>query len=386
MNKWALVALLWVAALLNYLDRQVIFSLFPLLRADLGLSDAQLGLVGAAFLWVYALASPFAGFAADRWGHKPVIIASLMVWSMVTFATGQATNLTQLLAARAVMGVSEAFYLPAALALIASQHGSGTRSLATGLHYSGIYVGVVAGGAGGGWLGATYGWRFPFVLLGAAGLLYSAVLFLLPSSRAGEPAPNPPPFLTAMRSLVRTPGFPSLAFVFGTSSVAGWLIYAWMPAYLYERFGMSLAEAGFNATFYIQAASVAGVLAGGALGDRWSRLGAQVAALAVAAPFLFVAGFTSIPFFLLGGLAMYGLGRGAYDANNMPVVCQIVPPALRATAYGILNMVGTFAGGMIAFGAGALKEALGIGVMLQLAAGLLLIGAWQLYRVRRVTA
>ncbi|MBY0503556.1 MAG: MFS transporter [Bryobacteraceae bacterium] len=374
MKPWLAVGLLWFAGLLNYLDRQVIFSVFPLLKADLQLTDAQLGLAGAAFLWIYSLLSPVAGYAGDKFGHKRVIIASLLVWSVVTWATGQAANLTQLVAARAAMGIAEAFYLPAALALIASHHGERTRGLATGLHFSGIYLGVVLGGWGGGWLGAHYGWRFPFLFLGAIGVAYSLLLTALPATAAGVRT-EPVPFLAAARQLLRTPGFPRITIVFGIFSVAGWLVAAWMPAFLYEKFGMSLAEAGFNATFYVQAASILGILVGGPIGDRWSARRMQALGLAIAAPFLFLAGFTALPVLVLVGLAVYGLGRGAYDANNMPVVCQLVPEELRATAYGFLNCAGTLVGGTVAFAAGTLKAAFGLSVMLELAGALLVVGA-----------
>jgi len=380
-KPWLAVGLLWFVGLLNYLDRQVIFSLFPLLKSDLQLTDAQLGLAGAAFLWVYALLSPIAGFAGDRFGHKRVIIASLLVWSLVTWATGQAESLAQLVAARAAMGIAEAFYLPAALALIASHHGEKTRGLATGLHFSGIYVGVVLGGWGGGWLGSQYGWRFPFLFLGAIGVAYSLVLVLLPPSVKRSATPSPP-FLAAAGTLFRTPGFPRITLVFGIFSVAGWLVAAWMPAFLYEKFGMTLAEAGFNATFYVQAASVVGILVGGPIGDRWSSRNVQAMGLAISAPFLFLAGFTALPVLVMVGLAVFGLGRGAYDANNMPVVCQLVPVELRATAYGFLNCAGTLVGGTVAFGAGTLKAAFGLSVMLELAGALLVIGAVILWRLR----
>ena len=168
-RRWLLVAFLWVVALLNYLDRQVIFTLFPLLRADLGLTNIELGLLSTVFLWVYAILSPFTGFLADRFGRERLIIVSLFVWSAVTWATALSHSVGALLLARGVMGLSEACYLPAALALINDHHDDRTRSRASGLHQSGIYFGAIAGGTLGGWMGERLGWRMVFMVLGAAG-------------------------------------------------------------------------------------------------------------------------------------------------------------------------------------------------------------------------
>ncbi|HNY42744.1 MAG TPA: MFS transporter, partial [Bryobacteraceae bacterium] len=186
-TAWLVVALLWVVVMLNYLDRQVIFSLFPLLRRDLHLTDVQLGLLGTAFLWVYAACSPLAGWIADRFGQRRVIFGSLFVWSLVTGLTALAPSFPALIAARGLMGISEAFYIPAALALVASWHGERTRSRAVGIHQSGIYAGVVLGGFGGAWVGEQYGWRNVFWLLGAIGIVYAVILpFLLPGKQLGQ--------------------------------------------------------------------------------------------------------------------------------------------------------------------------------------------------------
>jgi MFS family permease len=165
LNPWLLVALLWVVAVLNYVDRQAIFSVFPLLEAELKVPAVQLGLLTTVFAWVYGLVSPFAGYVADRFGRVRMILLSLLVWSVVTWLTGHAGNIGQLLRSRSLMGISEACYIPATLGLIADYHGARTRSLATGLHQSGSYIGVIIGGAGGGWLGQDFGWHPAFTLM-----------------------------------------------------------------------------------------------------------------------------------------------------------------------------------------------------------------------------
>jgi len=382
---WVLVGLLWVVAFLNYVDRQVIFSLFPPLRAEFQLSSVQLGLLSTAFLWVYAVLSPLGGFLADRFGRQRVILVSLAVWSAVTWVTGHARSFEQLLAARAAMGISEACYLPAALALIADHHTERTRSLATGIHLSGLYAGMALGGAAGARLGQQYGWRFVFTLLGAVGVVYAAVLvFGLKEGRAMR-APRrltvgKPRLLRSLGELLFLPGFLVLTAVGSMAAMAYWIVYTWLPLYLYEAFRMSLAEAGFSATFFIQTASMAGILFGGWMADRWSgntrrgRLYTQVIGLLAAGPFLFLAGSTTSRAFLVAGLIVFGIGRGFYDCNTMPVFCQIIRPGLRATGYGIFNFACCLVGGLMAAAAGALKDTAGLGGALRISA-VVLVGA-----------
>jgi MFS family permease len=386
---WLLVGLLWVVAFLNYVDRQVIFSLFPLLEKEFRLTGAELGFLSTVFLWVYGLASPFAGFLADRFGRVRVILVSLVIWSLVTWATGHARSYGELVAARALMGLSEAFYLPAALALIADHHGERTRSLATGLHQSGLYAGIVMGGAGGGWLGETYGWRSPFTLLGAAGVAYFALL-AWGLRRPARPATAGSVLHLAgsVKKLSGLHGFWRVTMVFSAVGLANWLVYTWLPLYLYERFRMTLTSAGFSATFYIQAASFAGIFIGGLAADYWGtrrlkgRIWVQSAGLAAAAPFLFLIGAANSQALLIVALLIFGMGRGIYDSNAMPVLCQIAPAQFRSTGYGVFNLVSCIVGGITAAAAGYLKSVIGLGLAFQIAAAILFAAALILLTVR----
>lgn len=389
--RWTVVALLWVVALLNYLDRQVIFAVFPLLSNDLRLSSVELGLLSTAFLWIYGALSPVGGWLADRMSRRGVILLSLAVWSAVTFLTGIARNYHELLAARALMGISEACYLPAALALIADYHGDATRSRATGLHQSGLYAGIALGGVGGGWMGDHFGWRPAFFVLGVIGLLYCAALAPslkeAPRREVGRAAqPDKLQFGKAIAGLAGVGSFWILVTANALASIAYWCVYTWLAMFLFERFRVSLTEAGLSATFYIQVASFVGIVAGGWLADRWARQNAkgriwtQTIGLAVAGPCLFAVGMTGSWWVLLPCLVVFGLGRGFFDCNLMPVVCQMAPLELRATAYGILNFTSCIAGGAMAAAAGWLKDRMGLGgaieisaVMLMLAAGILAV-------------
>ena len=392
-NAWRVVALLWLVWLLNYMDRQVIFSVFPLLRTDLRLTDLQLGLLGTAFLWVYAAFSPFAGFLGDRYGRKRIVVISLLVWSVVTWATGHARSFHELVLARAVMGISEACYLPAGLALIADYHSGKTRSMATGIHYTGGYLGMVLGGFCGGWMAQRYGWRLGFTVFGGFGVIYSLVLMALLNDKQPQYQPardNPAPglsFFPALRELFGLKGFTILTLVFSATSIANWILYTWMPLFLYERFHMSLAWAGFASTFYLQFGSLAGVLSGGYLADRWinrtpsGRIFTQAGGLMATAPFLFLVGLAGSPVLIVAALAVFGLGRGAYDCNCMPVLCQFARADQRSTGYGVFNFAGCLAGGAAAAAAGALKSTLGLGGTIQLAGVLILISGFLLLRL-----
>jgi MFS family permease len=389
---WFAVALLWVVACLNYLDRQVIFSVFPLLREEMALDDLQLGLLSTVFLWVYGLASPFGGYLSDRAGRKRVILLSLLIWTTVTLLTGYVQNFSQLLVARALMGLSEACYLPAALALIAELHAKGSRSLATGIHQTGLYAGMAFGGVVGGAMGERSGWRSPFFFLGAIGLAYALILM---KGLRGDPKasqtnlPSGGRFAASLSEVLRLPGYGGMLTAFTVFSIANWIVYTWLPLFIFERFRMSLAAAGFSATFYLQAASFAGILSGGWLADRWNRRSpkgrvfTQVIGVAVAAPFLYLAGVTTSETVLVAALIAFGLGKGFYDCNTMPVLAQVARPEVRATGYGVFNFAGCVVGGAMAAAAGALKPVIGLAGAIQISAALLLASAVALWLVGR---
>ncbi|HVJ07243.1 MAG TPA: MFS transporter [Acidisarcina sp.] len=383
---WIVVGLLWVVAALNYLDRQVIFSLFPLLRTDLHVTSMQLGFLGTAFLWVYGAVSPFGGYLADRFNRRNVILGSFAIWSAVTFLVGLAHSYPQLLTAQALMGISEACYLPAALALIADYHGEATRSRAIGLHQSGLYVGVALGGVGGGWIGQHYGWHRVFYVLGTIGVLYSIVLLLglkdSPTQQKNKTnSASMLPFTHAIRELASNGSFLLLVVANCFAAIAFWCIYTWLALFLFERFHVSLTMAGFSSTFYIQAASFAGILGGGWLADGWSRTNrharawTQAIGLMLAGPALFLAASTSSWWVLLPCLVCFGIGRGFFDCNLMPVLCQIIPASLRATAYGIFNFTSCVCGGVMAMAAGMLKDRVGLGTALEISAAFMVAGS-----------
>jgi MFS family permease len=369
---WLVVALLFPVALLNYLDRQMIAAMKGSVMHDIpsiGV-EANWGYMLGQFKWVYAILSPVGGYIADRFSRKLTICSSLFVWSAITYATGHVTTYDGLLLARTLMGISEAFYIPAALALIADFHTGQTRSRATGLHQMGIYCGVILGGFSGYIADApSLGWRWGFNMTGLVGIFYAPLLvFLLRDaphavenvSDGGKPAVD-----VALKELLKNVSFILLVLYFTLPALAGWVVRDWMPAILQKAFNISQGHAGVSATLYWQAAAIVAAVGGGWLADRWMRRTARgriyVSAIGMVLiiPALFGVG-NSAELNSLGlaiaSLVLFGIGWGFFDGNNMPILSQIVRPELRATGYGLMNFVSISCGGFADWGFGTMRD------------------------------
>lgn len=368
--KWWVVAMLWFVCFFNYADRQAIFSVFEPIKGEMGLSDAQLGIVGASFMWVYAASAPLAGLIGDRFKRKTLILGGLIFWSIVTLATAFAKNYNHLLIIRALEGFGEAFYFPASMSLLSDYHGHETRSRAMAIHQSSVYAGTIAGGSVAGIMADVYGWRSSFYVFGWFGVMLGIfLLFLLREPVRGqseEPAENShaaldlrqPNLLASIWEILKTPMVRVLIFVFVGANFVAMIFLTWMPTYLKRDFGMSLSMAGVSATIYLQIASVLGVITGGILADRLrqkkigGRMMAQALGLLAGAPFIFLTGWTlSIPALVL---AMIGFGyfKGMYDANIWASLHDVVRPERRATAVGLMNSIGWLGGGLGSYAIG----------------------------------
>ena len=373
-HAWLVVALLIPVALLNYLDRQMLASMkFSVMRdvPDIAL-EANWGAILATFKWVYAGLSPVGGYLADRYSRRHVIAGSLLVWSLVTWMTGHVSSYDQLLATRALMGVSEAFYIPAALALIADVHRGPTRSRAVGLHQMGIYLGVIVGGFGG--YAADHpglGWRWAFDACGLVGMTYAVPLFVLLGKAVPLTVPDDRPHASAagpgraLRELLGNGSFLLLVAYFTLPALAGWIVRDWMPAILKAEFGIGQGLAGVSATLYWQLAAIAGAIGGGWLADRWmrrsprGRINTSALSMAFIVPAMVGVGYapdTGLLWVAIVFLILFGLGWGIFDANNMPILSQVVRPSLRATGYGIMNLVSISCGGFADWGFGLLRD------------------------------
>lgn len=360
---WVVVALLWGVALLNYMDRQMLSTMKESMQLDISeLQTAEnFGRLMAVFLWIYGLMSPFAGAIADRVNRKWLIVISLFVWSAVTYGMGYANTFTEIYWLRALMGVSEALYIPAGLSLIADWHSDKTRSLAVGIHMTGLYTGQAIGGFGA-TVAASYTWHTAFHWFGLIGIAYALLLVLFlrenPNHNVVKPAVETnkvekESILKGFSAIFSTVAFWIILFYFAAPSLPGWAIKNWLPTLFSENLNLPMAEAGPMSTITIALSSFCGVVAGGILSDRWvqrnirGRIYISAIGLGLTIPALFLLGFGHNTIGVIAAGMLFGIGFGIFDANNMPILCQFVSPKYRATAYGIMNMTGVFAGAMV---------------------------------------
>ena len=360
---WVVVALLWGVALLNYMDRQMLSTMKESMQLDISeLQTAEnFGRLMAVFLWIYGLMSPFAGAIADRVNRKWLIVISLFVWSAVTYGMGYANTFTEIYWLRALMGVSEALYIPAGLSLIADWHSDKTRSLAVGIHMTGLYTGQAIGGFGA-TVAASYTWHTAFHWFGLIGIAYALLLVLClrenPNHNVVKPSVETnkvekESILKGFSAIFSTVAFWIILFYFAAPSLPGWAIKNWLPTLFSENLNLPMAEACPMSTITIALSSFCGVVAGGILSDRWvqrnirGRIYISAIGLGLTIPALFLLGFGHNTIGVISAGMLFGIGFGIFDANNMPILCQFVSPKYRATAYGIMNMTGVFAGAMV---------------------------------------
>ena len=367
---WLIVSLLVPVAILNYLDRQMLGTMKASMVADIPsiANKADWGFVLGCFKWTYAALSPFGGYIADRFSKRWVITLSLFTWSLVTWWTGHVGSFHELVAARALMGLSEAFYIPAALAMISEYHYGNTRSRAVGFHQTGIYLGQILGGFAGYVADSPeHGWRWAFSTCGMLGVIYALPLMaMLRDPVRPVAAVTPESTGVAQKGVVRgllsNRNFLLLVLYFTLPAIAGWVVRDWMPEILREKFNLGQGKAGVSAILFVQVASIVGVLIGGTLADRWmkktnrGRIFTSAIGMVLFLPALFSVGNASTLSIAIVGLIIFGLGWGFFDCNNMPILCQIARPEWRATGYGIMNLVSISCGGFGDWAFGALRD------------------------------
>lgn len=391
---WMVVGLLWVVALLNYMDRQMLSTMRDAMALDISELESKImfGKVMGAFMWIYGFMSPISGIVADRVNRKWLIVVSLGVWSTVTLLMGYASTYDQVYWLRALMGVSEALYIPAALSLIADYFTGKQLSLAIGIHMTGLYMGQAIGGFGA-FVAEHLSWQSTFHWFGIIGIVYALVLVILLYEKRSETAAQKAedkklPLGTVLKNnfaairsslgmLLTNIAFWTIIFFFASSSIPGWATKNWLPTLFSDSLNVEMSVAGPIATITIAFASFIGVMVGGPMADKWSktnlkgRIYTSAIGLAMMIPSLVLMGFGTTFIAAIGAGMLFGLGYGLFDANNMPILCQFVPDRSRATAYGMMNMTGLFIGALATNVLGTLAENNNMGLGFACMAGVL---------------
>lgn len=387
---WMVVALLWIVALLNYMDRQMLSTMQSNIALDIpSLRNAEaFGALMAIFLWVYGIASPFSGAVADRISRKWLIVGSLGVWSGVTYAMGYCSNFQQLMWLRGIMGISEALYIPSALSLIADYFTGKGRSLAIGLHMTGLYCGQALGGFGS-LVATTWSWQATFHWFGIIGVAYAVALIFLLHEKSGHGAAqvvkssakprNSESLIRSFAAVFTNVAFWVILFFFASSSIPGWATKNWLPTLFVDNLGLSMEWAGPMATLTIAISSFIGVMIGGPISDLWvqrnvrGRIFTSSIGLAMMIPALVFIGLAHNAWLSVMAGLFFGVGYGMFDANNMPILCQFVSSRQRAMAYGFMNSLGVIMGAITTQLLGGLAESVGLGMCFALMGGILLV-------------
>lgn len=389
-GAWLMVALLWLAGGSNYLSRNLPTTMRGSILEEISMSEAQFGLLMSALLWIYALASPFGGFLADRFSRRNMVLGSMFLWSIITSVTAFVENFEQFLILRILLGLSQAFYIPAAISLIVEYHRGPTRALAAGIHLTGYIVGALVGGFAG-WLAEKHGWSYAYTVIGLPNLGFVILLYFMlrePSREAHELAPTGSPvedikFSEALKSLSKPGPFYFMMAAMCVQGAIGWMIVGWMPTIMSEQFKMGQGAAGFSALGYLYVAQTIGLLGGGYWSDRWSltnprsRIIIPALAILVTAPAFWLTGVSPLMIFTVMSLLMWGVAMGFLGANTMPIICLTVDVRYRATAMGMINLVVNICGGLAIYGVGLLRDAkFGVNLILTFAGvGVFLCGA-----------
>lgn len=344
--KWELVILLWLAFFLNQGDRQIYNVVIPLIKADLGFSDVQLGLVATVFTLFYGVLVPFAGYAGDVLRRKWIVFFSLLIFSLGTLFTGISNSVFMLILFRSITtGGGEAFYYPAANSLLGQFHHK-TRAMAMSIHQTALYIGIVASGFLAGFIGENFGWRSAFYVFGAAGILWAVVVgFRMKDTPLNNTSKDPVqriPMRLLVQKIFKKRTVWMLCIAFGTMVFVNMGYLTWMPTYLHENFSLSLTNAGFSSMFYHHLFAFFGVLIGGKLSDKWAikhkkvRIITEYTGLFLGAPFIFLMGFSESLILCYTGLAIFGFFRGVYDSNLFAALFDVIEPKYRASSVGVM--------------------------------------------------
>jgi MFS family permease len=374
--KWELLILLWFAFFLNQADRQIFSVVLPLIRKELGLTDAELGLIASALVWTYGLLVPIAGFVGDTFSRRNIIGFALLFWSVSTLSTGLCTTFIQFILLRGIAtGGGEAFYAPAANALLGQKYPK-NRAFVLSIHQTSNYAGIVLSGLIAGYVGEHYGWEKAFFLFGGFGILLAFLIFKRlqkDNPRTINQEVSPIFSSDKLREISRTalfigrkPSFWLLTLGFGCMVFVNVGYLTWMPSFLAEKFDLSLTNAGFSSLFYHHAGAFLGVLSGAKIADHYaksrpqSRLIIQSLGLLIGAPFIYWMSVSTSLSIAYVALFIFGFFRGWYDSNIVASLYEIVPIKLRSTSYGLMLACAFLIGASSPYLLGYLKPTFGL--------------------------
>lgn len=370
--KWEVLALLWVAYLLNQGDRQVFNSVLPLIRDSLSLTDTSVSLIAVFFNLFYALMVPIGGWVGDKFSRKWVTTLSILFWSVATMFTGLANGVFLLILTRSIAtGGGEAFFGPANYSLLGQYH-TDTRATAMSIHQTSYYVGVILAGWLAGYIGDHLGWQYAFYIFGGAGVVWALVMALrlkdAPRETAETATAGDKPkvsiwdgfktVFTTPTALMVTIGFCGFIFV-----ITGYM--TWVPTFLQENFGQSGAQAGLNSMLWTYVAAFIGVLLAGSLSDKWAakdpkkRMLIQGAGLILGAAFLPFMGTAKSLWVLYLCFAGWGFFRAFFDANIYAALYDVTPSHLHASCSSAMIMMGFAVGATAPYILAIIKEATG---------------------------
>ena len=377
--KWFLIALLSCAFFFHQADRALFGLLTIPIQDDLHLTDVQIGWINTMLSWTLAAMTVVAGFLGDRFSRKWIITLSLIAWSLMTVCMGFIGGFVGALFFRSIAtGVGESFYAPSAYALIAIHHRE-TRSVALSIHQAALYVGLMVSGLVVAWtLGLLGTWRNVFIAFGAAGCVLGIIFIwaLKDGSRRDAktqniPTTSAPPrekssFSAGLRAyfcnpsaLCATAGFVAIVFVNNA-------YLFWAPKFAAEKFSVTVGDAGKGVMLWHHLFAFGAILLGGIVTDRFVRrfprfrLGFQAAALLCGAPMLLWIGLAPSFAALLVAASAYGVFRGFFEVNTHASLFDVIAPAHRSTAVGLLNMIAFFFGGLSGVAMGALSQRWGV--------------------------
>ena len=373
--KWFLIALLSCAFFFHQADRALFGLLTIPIQNDLHLTDVQIGWINTTLSWTLAAMTVVAGFLGDRFSRKWIITLSLIAWSLMTVCMGFVGGFAGALFFRSIAtGVGESFYAPSAYALIAVHHKE-TRSVALSIHQAALYVGLMVSGLVVAWmLGLLGTWRNVFIAFGAAGCVLGIIFIWALKDGTGTPNPVNPvnpvknsvtisqslrAYFCNPSALCATAGFVAIVFVNNA-------YLFWAPKFAAEKFAVTVGDAGKGVMLWHHLFAFGAILLGGVVTDRFVRrfprfrLGFQAAALLCGAPMLLWIGLAPSFAALLVAAIAYGVFRGFFEVNTHASLFDVIAPAHRSTAVGLLNMIAFFFGGLSGVAMGALSQRWGV--------------------------